>query len=278
MQRHIIDQMRVKAEIECEKEIAHRVDFIKQTLLGSNTHYFVLGISGGVDSSTAGRLCQLAVEQLRAQTKQNYQFVAVRLPHNQQLDEEDAQLSLAFIQPDQVVTVNIASAVDAIKLSVDNAMSHIKVNTDAHEDFVKGNVKARMRMIAQYTIANKLGGLVVGTDHSAEAIMGFYTKHGDGAADLAPLFGLNKRQVRGICQHLGASERIYQKPATADLEELEPQALDEDKLGVSYEAIDDFLEGKEVQQHHYEKIIAQYQRTQHKRSSIPVPSFEHKSH
>ena len=71
--------------------------------------------------------------------------------------------------------------------------------SEAQIDFARGNVKARMRMIAQYEIAGLTGGLVLGTDHSAENITGFYTKHGDGACDLAPLFGLNKRQVRLSC-------------------------------------------------------------------------------
>ncbi|POC21628.1 NAD(+) synthase, partial [Vibrio vulnificus] len=97
----------------------------------------------------------------------------------------------------------------------------------------KGNVKARTRMIAQYEVAGLVGGLVLGTDHSAENITGFYTKFGDGACDLAPLFGLNKRQVRQIAAHLGAPESLVIKVPTADLEELAPQKADEDALLVS---------------------------------------------
>lgn len=111
-------------------------------------------------------------------------------------------------------------------------------------DFVKGNVKARARMIAQYEVAGYVGGLVLGTDHSAENITGFYTKFGDGACDLAPLFGLNKRQVREVAAQLGAPEQLVKKVPTADLEELAPQKADEDALSVSYDQIDDFLEGK----------------------------------
>ena len=70
--------------------------------------------------------------------------------------------------------------------------------SDAQIDFSKGNAKARMRMASQYHIAGIIGALVIGTDHSAENITGFFTKWGDGACDLAPLFGLSKRQVRAI--------------------------------------------------------------------------------
>ncbi len=273
-QQDIVQEMKVKPVIDVMAEIQNRVEFIKQLMLKSQVHHLVLGISGGVDSSTAGRLSQLAVEQLREETGEHYQFIAVRLPYKVQMDEDDAQQALQFIQADKVVTVNIATEVDHIKLAVDEAMegNDFQTNGHNHEDFVKGNVKARMRMIVQYTIANKVGGLVVGTDHSAEAIMGFYTKHGDGAVDLTPLFGLNKRQVRTLCKELGAPENIYNKPATADLEELDPQALDEVRLGVSYQYIDDFLEGKTVPEQAAETIIKQYQRTIHKRSAIPTPN------
>src|SRR5512142_3273905 len=84
--------------------------------------------------------------------------------------------------------------------------------------FHLGNVKARQRMIAQYALAGATRGLVIGTDHAAEALTGFYTKFGDGAADILPLSGLNKRRVRALAQHLGAPEQLVFKTPTADLE------------------------------------------------------------
>jgi NAD+ synthase len=94
-------------------------------------------------------------------------------------------------------------------------------------DFVVGNTKARMRMVAQYTIAGARAGLVIGTDHAAEAVMGFFTKFGDGACDLAPLSGLVKNQVRAIARSFGAPESLVEKVPTADLEDLEPGKPDE---------------------------------------------------
>ena len=135
-------------------------------------------------------------------------------------------------------------------------------------DFNKGNVKARMRMIAQYEIAGLLGGLVLGTDHSAENITGFYTKHGDGACDIAPLFGLNKRQIRQVADFLGAPDMIINKAPTADLESLAPSKPDEAALGLSYDQIDDFLEGKEIDPTAHQRIIDIYLATQHKRQPI----------
>ena len=273
MKQKILEEMCVLADIDIENEIQRRIDFIKKTLKKAFCHTLVLGISGGVDSSTAGRLSQLAVEQLnKEENSDSYQFIAVRLPYAVQKDEDEAQLALGFIKPSHSITVNVQAGADGIHESTTTALqnSQVKLTDNINFDFVKGNVKARMRMIAQYEIAGLTGGLVVGTDHSAENITGFYTKHGDGACDLAPLFGLNKRQVRALANHLGAPAILVEKAPTADLEEDQPQLEDEAALGMTYNQIDDFLEGKDVPQEIEDKLIAIYLRTQHKRQATPT--------
>ena len=273
MKQKILQEMCVLADINIENEIQRRISFIKNRLKKAYCKTLVLGISGGVDSSTAGRLCQLSVEQLNKEEKSNdYQFIAVRLPYAVQKDEDEAQSAVSFIQPSHCVTVNVQAGTDAIHESTVAALqnSQVKLADNTNFDFVKGNVKARMRMIAQYEIAGLTGGLVVGTDHSAENITGFYTKHGDGACDLAPLFGLNKRQVRLLAKHLGAPSLLVEKAPTADLEENKPQLEDEVALGMTYDQIDDFLEGKKVPQEIEDKLISIYLRTQHKRQPIPT--------
>ena len=273
MKQQILKEMCVLANIDIASEIQTRITFIKKTLQQAYCHTLVLGISGGVDSSTTGRLCQLAVEQLNESEKTDqYQFIAVRLPYAIQKDEDEAQLALQFIQPSQCVTVNVQAGADGIHNSTLAGLqeSGVTLSETTNLDFVKGNVKARMRMIAQYEIAGLTGGLVVGTDHSAENITGFYTKHGDGACDLAPLFGLNKRQVRSLAKYLGAPALLVEKAPTADLEENKPQLEDEIALGMTYDQIDDFLEGKGVPAEIERKLIAIYQRTQHKRQPIPT--------
>lgn len=273
MKQQILQEMRVLASINEEMEIQRRIEFIKNKLQQAGCQTLILGISGGVDSSTAGRLCQLAVEQLnQSEDTDKYQFIAVRLPYAIQKDEDEAQLALQFIQPSHVMTVNIQNGADGIHESTLTALqsSGINLSDNTNIDFIKGNVKARMRMIAQYEIAGLTGGLVVGTDHSAENITGFYTKHGDGACDLAPLFGLNKRQVRALAKHLGAPAILVEKAPTADLEEDKPQLQDEHALGMTYDQIDNFLEGKSVTQEVEDKLIAIYLRTQHKRQAVPT--------
>ena len=269
----VIEQMRVLPKIDVNYEVERRVNFIKSQLISSGMTVLVLGISGGVDSCTLGRLSQLAVNQLNQEYQKNYQFIAVRLPYNVQADEADAQASIDFIQPSQHIAVNIQPGVDAIdqqtRLALD-AAGLLTVN-ESKCDFVKGNVKARTRMVTQYQVAGLLDGLVLGTDHSAENITGFYTKYGDGACDLAPLFGLNKRQVRQVAEFLGAPRNIIYKAPTADLETLVPQKSDEQALGMSYDQIDDFLEGKVVADNIAEKLVAIFEKTQHKR--VPIPTI-----
>lgn len=268
--QNIINEMRVKPDIDPEVEIQRRVAFIEQQLTQSGCNSLVLGISGGVDSFTCGSLAQRAVENLRQQHKSaDYQFFAVRLPYGIQKDEQDAQISLDAISPDHILTVNIQSGTDAISHEVCSALEQNKQLPDAAAiDFAKGNVKARTRMVSQYQIAGMVNGLVLGTDHSAENITGFYTKFGDGACDLAPLFGLSKRQVRALAAAMGAPESIIVKTPTADLECLSPQKEDEQVLGLSYDIIDDFLEGKPIPQASEQRLMEIYRKTQHKRLPI----------
>ncbi|MDP6688482.1 MAG: ammonia-dependent NAD(+) synthetase [Alphaproteobacteria bacterium] len=271
-QNEIVAEMKVLPEIDVDFEIRRRVDFIKATIQGSGLKHLVLGISGGVDSSTCGRLAQLAVNELNDEGADggDYRFIAVRLPYGVQADEDDAQMALAFIQPSLSVSVDVKNGSDAIHQSTLEALQaqNIPEPSESVQDFAKGNVKARMRMVAQYEIAGLLGGLVIGTDHSAENVTGFYTKHGDGACDLVPLFGLSKRQVRMLATKLGAPEKLITKAPTADLESLNPAKPDEEALGLSYDQIDDFLEGKAIDAEASERLIGIYLRTEHKRQAI----------
>lgn len=265
LQELIIDELGVPAGFDAAAEVEARIRFLVERLKSSSTKALVLGISGGVDSSTTGRLCQLAAERVRAAGGEAA-FVAMRLPYGVQADEDDAQRALAFIQPDETLTVDVKPASDAMLDSVKNS----GVGFDGREDFLHGNIKARQRMIAQYAVAGARGGLVVGTDHAAEAVMGFFTKYGDGACDLTPLSGLTKRRVRAVAAELGAPEAVVHKVPTADLETNSPGLPDEQAFGITYEDIDDFLEGKDVSDKAYETIIAWHRRTVHKRA-VPTP-------
>ncbi len=268
----IIQEMKVLPQIDPAEEVKKRLGFIKRYLQSVGARKLILGVSGGIDSCTLGRLAQLAIDELNNEGDECYELIAVRLPYQEQKDEDDAQASLDFINPTHSISVNVAPGADAIHRSTTDVLeAEGLLPDDAYRvDFSKGNVKARTRMVIQYHIAGLVGGLVLGTDHSAENVTGFYTKWGDGAVDLIPLFGLNKRQVRQVASHLGAPQKIITKAPTADLEDLNPQLADEDALGLSYDNIDDFLEGKEVGEEIEKRIVEIFLSTQHKRAPIPT--------
>ncbi len=269
LQSEIIATLKAQPTIEPEHEFRKSVDFMKDYLKRYPfLKSLVLGISGGQDSTLCGYMAQTAVNELNEENgNDDYQFIAVRLPYGVQLDEDDCQDAIAWIKPSRVITVNIKNAVDASIQTVEQATG------DEMSHFLRGNAKARERMKVQYDLAGIYHGAVLGTDHAAEAITGFFTKHGDGACDLAPLYRLNKRQGKAILKMLGCPEHLYTKTPTADLEDDKPQVPDEVALGVTYENIDDYLEGKEVPGDVAEKIEGWYMKTEHKRFG-PITVFD----
>jgi NAD+ synthase len=265
LRQRIIAELGVKPTIEPAAEIRQRVDFLAGYLRSTPAQGFVLGISGGQDSTLAGRLCQLAVEELRAGGRPAT-FVAVRLPYGVQADEHDAQISLGFIRPDRSIRVNVQPGADAVAAEVAPGMNGLR-------DFVRGNIKARERMVIQYAIAGQLNLLVTGTDHAAEAVTGFFTKYGDGGVDITPLTGLTKRQGAALLRELGAPASTWQKVPTADLEDDRPALPDEVALGVGYQQIDDYLEGVDVEPAVAARIESLHRTTRHKRA-LPVTPLD----
>lgn len=268
LQQKIIEELHVLPQIDAKEEIRKSVDFLKEYAT-KNTFLkgFVLALSGGQDSTLTGKLAQLAVNELNEKAGENkYSFWAVRLPYGVQADEQDCQDAIQFIQPTKVYTVNIKPAVDVSVQSLKEA--GIKLT-----DFLKGNEKARERMKVQFAIAAHHNAVVLGTDHAAEAITGFFTKFGDGAADLTPIFRLNKRQGKALLAELNCPKHLYEKTPTADLEENRPSLPDEVALGVTYDQIDDYLEGKEIPEDAKKQIEGHFLRSEHKRH-LPISIFD----
>lgn len=263
----IAAELGVAAHFDVEAEAAHRTKFLMELLVTVGARCLVLGISGGVDSATAALLCARAVRGLPAGRAK---FVAVRLPYGRQADDADAHLVLDTVGPDQTLTLDVAPASDALLMHATRA--GLRFPDAVRRDLVLGNIKARQRMVAQYAIAGTLDGLVIGTDHAAEALTGFFTKYGDGGVDAHPLAGLTKRRVRALGAHLGLPDSIVSKTPTADLESLRPQVPDEDVLGVTYDEIDDYLEGKPVSGSTAQALSERFRITAHKRAEPLVPS------
>lgn len=271
IREQIVAELGVAPSIEPTAEIRRRVGFLKDYLRSTPAAGYVLGISGGQDSTLAGRLCRLAAGELRAEGREAT-FVAVRLPYGVQADEHDAQTALAFVRPDRSIAVNVKPSADAVAAEAAGGLGEITDDT-VLRDFVRGNIKARERMVIQYAIAGQLNMLVVGTDHAAEAVTGFYTKFGDGGADITPLTGLTKRQGAALLRELGAPPSVTAKVPTADLEDDRPALPDEEALGLTYAQIDDYLEGAEVAPEVAERLESIYRATRHKRT-VPVTPLD----
>jgi NAD+ synthase len=261
----IIAELGPRPTIDVEEEIARRRDFLVAYLRASGAKGFVLAVSGGQDSTLAGKLCRLAVDRTREQGL-DATLTTVRLPYGVQADEDDAQEALRFIGPDVTRTVNIKASVDALAADYEQEVGA------PLSDLAKGNVKARIRMVVQYAIASESGALVVGTDHAAEAVTGFFTKFGDGGVDVIPLSGLTKNQGAALLKHLGAPARLYTKAPTADLLDLRPGQTDEENLGISYRDIDAYLQGADVDARTAAHIEDQFRKTEHKRRPPVTPS------
>jgi NAD+ synthase len=270
LRQRILAELGVKPAIEPEAEIRQRVDFLKDYLRSTPAEGYVLGISGGQDSTLVGRLCQLAVEEVRAEGRAAT-FVAVRLPYGVQVDEHDALIALEFIRPDRSITVNVRPGADAVAAEAALGLRELLGDEPRLRDFVRGNIKARERMVIQYAIAGQLNLLVAGTDHAAEAVTGFFTKYGDGGVDITPLTGLTKRQGAALLQELGAPASVWEKVPTADLEDDRPALPDEVALGLSYQQIDDFLEGLDVTPDIAARVESVHRATRHKRAQPVTP-------
>lgn len=262
LRQEIIKTLGVKPEIDPYEEIENRTRFLANRLAATGLDGFVLGISGGQDSLLAGMLAQRAAQMRRAAGFEAT-FHALRLPYGVQADRADVELALETIQPDDVHTHNIKTAVDA------NVQEFAANQGYELADYHKGNIKARERMTVQYEYAGDRRALVIGTDHAAEAVTGFFTKYGDGGADILPLSGLTKRQGRAILRALGVPEVFVTKAPTADLLDNRPGQTDEEELGFKIDQIDDYLEQKAVDPAVAARIEEKYLATMHKRE-LPI--------
>jgi NAD+ synthase len=210
---------------EMESRITH---FIKEYVSNSQTKGVVLGLSGGIDSATTAALCSKALGS------QN--VLALMLPEEETRTQKDI---------DDAETVakqfNIKTQIIDITPALENVYSTIPIY-DQKNQTCKGNIKARTRMIILYYYANKLNKIVCGSSDKSETLMGYFTKWGDGAADLSPIMDLYKTQVRKLAITMGIPESIALKPATPALW---PNQSAEGELGIKYEILDLILYGLE---------------------------------
>lgn len=202
--------------------------FIKDYVEKSGAKGVVLGLSGGIDSCTAGALSALAIG--------GDKVFGLLLPEQETYnakDVEDAKL-VAEKFGFKTEMVDVTSTLEVFYTSTPIFQPNDKI--------CKGNIKARVRMIYVYYYANRLSMLACGSSDKSETMIGYFTKWGDVAADISPLMDLYKMQVRKLAQHIGVPKEIVTKPASPALW---PGQLAEEELGIRYEILDLILYGLE---------------------------------
>jgi len=238
-------------------ELAEKlVSWIRDKVLTGGCKGVVLGMSGGVDSSVAVVICQRAFPQ---------NVLGVLMPCYSSREDEEHALAVASKFSIPTKTVVLDSVFDTLLKvlpdeSVDSAASQL----------AKANLKARLRMLTLYYIANQLKYMVVGAGNRGELSVGYFTKYGDGGVDILPLGNLVKGQVRELASFLGIPQEIISKLPSAGLW---PGQTDEDDLGFSYDELDCYLVTGEASDGVRESIESMIAAGAHKRLLPPVPTF-----
>ncbi len=250
-------------------EIDRLVKWLQARLAASSAEGFVVGLSGGIDSAVVVRLCQLA----RADTT-----IGVLLPcHSDPRDEADARLVVDHFKI-RTTRVDLAPPYDALLRGLRDAVAPLTVDAQHTPDDIRArlplaNVKPRLRMTTLYFIANSLNRLVAGTGNRSELTIGYFTKYGDGGADLLPIGHLVKGRVRNMAREMGIPAAIVDKPPSAGLW---MGQTDEGEMGFTYEELDRYVTDgpASVTPAVAMKIERLARAAEHKRTPTPVPDAE----
>ncbi len=228
--------------------------WINQQVQQAGSEGAVFGLSGGVDSSVIAALCKKALGD---------QALALIMPcHSGPADEKDAYLVAERL------------GIKTKRIVLDSLCDEFtRIMPAPRSKLAPANLKSRLRMATLYYFANNLNYLVVGSGNKCELAIGYFTKYGDGAADILPLGGLLKSQVRKLAEELDIPEGIIRKPPTAGLWQ---DQTDEAEIGLSYDHLEEILLG--IERHDLAglnpamvaKVKHSIEASRHKRSLTPL--------
>ena len=232
------------------------VSWIKEKVLAAGCKGVVVGLSGGVDSSVVAVLCHRAFPQ---------STLGVLMPcHSSREDEVHAQaVASQFSIPTKTVVLDTVFGTLLKVLPADRVAPTVS-------QLAKANLKARLRMLTLYYLANQLKYMVVGASNKAELSVGYFTKYGDGGVDIQPLGNLVKGQVRELARFLDIPRQIIDKPPSAGLWEGQ---TDEGELGLTYEELDRYLVTGEASDELRDKIESMIAAGYHKHLPPPIGNF-----
>ncbi len=238
-----------------QKKIDHVVNWLRQKLAEAHCDGLVVGLSGGIDSSVCAALMVKAAGQ---------NALGVILPiKSNQADQTDA-IALAEAIGINYVIFDWSDVHQAMFQQITDTVDF----SDDKKRLSDANLRARLRMSTIYTIANLKNYLVVGTDNAAELYTGYFTKYGDGGADILPLAHLSKAEVYQWGAQLNVPERILKREPSAGLW---PGQTDEGEMGTTYDYIDAHLRGEPIPAKDLAIIEGMHKRSEHKRHTPAVP-------
>ena len=232
------------------------VSWIREKTLTAGCKGVVLGMSGGLDSSVLAVLCQRAFPQ---------NTLGAIMPCYS--SPEDKAHARATATKFSIATTEIV--LDDIFTALRQTLPDYKSSPTASRT-AQANLKARLRMLTLYYIANQLQYMVAGSGNKSELSIGYFTKYGDGGVDILPLGNLVKGQVIDLARHLGIPREIIDKPPSAGLWEGQ---TDEVEMGISYDALDHYLLTGEASDELRKKIEAMKSSSAHKCSLPPIPGL-----
>jgi NAD+ synthase len=255
------------SDAELERRRDHIVEFIRASVDDAGVERAVLGLSGGIDSTL---VAHLAVEALGSENLHGLVMPGAVSSEENMSDAEWVAQDLEI--PYDVFEINpiVDQFLDAYPEAESDTMA-------------VGNARARTRAVLNYLVANHEGALVLGTGNRTEALVGYFTKYGDGAVDCHPIGNLYKQQVRQLAKHVGVPDELAEKEATAGLW---AGQTDEEELGIDYDTLDAILAltvdgplsvtatARQVDgasEDDVRRIRGMYERSEHKRAIPPSP-------
>ena len=242
-----------------EKEMYNAINWIKERVESAKANGVVIGNSGGKDSAT---VLAMAVKALGKD-----KVLAVSMPcHSNINDFEDAEL-VAKAFGVKTMKVNLTNSYDEFEKEINEKL--VKNNMSELINESKVNIKPRLRMTTLYSIAQTLGYMVIGTGNLCEIMVGYTTKWGDSGSDFNPIGNFTVNEVLEIGRMLGVPEKILRKAPSDGLGNL----TDEQKMGITYNQIEEMVETGSTEQEAKKEIIRRYKSSKHKREIVPVYKF-----
>lgn len=238
------------------------VEWLQNQVKNAHADGLLVGLSGGLDSAVVTALIKRAFPNNSLAV-----IMPIKSNPNDMLDAN------AVVDTCEIKSTNI-DLTESHQVLLDTTISTLKNKSLFSNDKLKltdANLRARIRMSTLYAVASQLNYLVVGTDNAAEWHTGYFTKYGDGGADIQPIIDFTKREVQQLANYLKLPQSVIDKPPSADLWEGQ---TDETELGVTYQAIDDYLDGKEVTERDKQTIENLHRKTEHKRNIATQFNFK----